>query len=225
MLISKAPRSLTTVALGLCLAGCGPRLTGYGEDESGTTSEATTGSPEGTSESESESTTESESESTTETGDGDGDGDSGFLCDCVELDMICTRDAATAMHECDAPSPCGVVNGDAAAAECVLELLIAGAPARFAYDITSGEGCGAGYNGWEGWFYILGPGEGIDNECSVDACDNDFGEWPSKEPSAKRYTFAPPAYYADCLGESASVMTDCIFNGLLIGVPIAECEG
>jgi hypothetical protein len=154
--------------------------------------------------------------STTESGD---DGPEP-ACACVELDRICTADASTAMSDCELPSPCGVVDGSAEPATCVLQLLVDGTPARFAYDID-GPGCGfASGETWSGWFYILGPGEGLDNECHEEWCDIAY----EQTRDARHYTIAESAYFADCLGKSASVMTGCIFNGLSIGDDVADCR-
>jgi hypothetical protein len=226
------PSTLAAVGSLLCLTGCGPGRLAFGTSETSGTSESTT---EIESTAESESTTETESESTTETETTEtettdtetetGDGDPG-ACDCTEYEVICTRNAAMAMHDCELPNPCGIVDKyDAEAAECVLELLIAGEPARFEYDIASTQGCDTGYNNQEGWFYILGPDEGLDNECFIDECENGFGEPPSQMPTAMRYTIDEPAHFADCLGGTASAMTNCIFSGLTSGSPIAECRG
>lgn len=157
---------------------------------------------------------------------GDGDGEpSEFSCDCVELDAVCpsAMGDGTAMNDCELPSPCGVVDGSAEAATCVLELLIAGAPARFAYNVTSSQGCGGGYNQWIGWFYILGPGAGVDNECFVDECDVGLGNPATQTPAGTLFAIEAPSYFADCLGESASVMTGCIFNGLEAGPAVGSC--
>ena len=138
-------------------------------------------------------------------------------CGCVMLDEICGADSDQAMFECELPSPCGTVSGDAVAAECVLQLLVDQEPARFRYNIESQDQS----ESWRGWFYILGPGEGIDNECHFDGWDFCI----DRIPSAAHFELENPAYFADCLGKSASVMTGCIFNGLSKGPAVAECPG
>lgn len=161
------------------------------------------------------------SETSTETGQPAETGDTAepepAPCGCVDLELVCDQASDEAMYDCALPSPCGTVNGDAAAAECVLELLIDQEPARFRYDIDSQDDT----EGWTGWFYILGPGVGVDNECHREGWD--FGvDWT---PSGTHYSLEAPAYFADCIGKSASVMTGCIFNGLSAGSALAECPG
>jgi hypothetical protein len=191
-------RGLQTVTLVLltALSSCGP------------------GSPdEGMAEAASdESSTETETETET--------GEPAPSCSCVDLELICSDEPSMAMADCELPSPCGVVDGSAEASTCVLELLIAGEPAKFEYDI-SGPGCGLGSENWSGWFYILGPSQGIDNECYYEHCDFSM----MHTPSANHYAIAEPEYYADCLGKTPEVQTGCIFNGLSIGSSVAECGG
>jgi hypothetical protein len=234
------PRPWSVVLLA-CLPACGPGLLGFDADETSSTSvavstdedegEGETGNgfeTDGESESEGESDTEPEPEPDPEpetTESETGDDEPASMCGCVDLEPICTPDAVLAMPECAAlPAPCGIVNGNAEAAECVLQLLIAGEPARFAYDLTSSQGCPTGFNNWEGWFYILAPGQGIENECFIDECGNGFGDPPSATPSASHVEIEPPSFFAACLGESAKVMTDCIFDGLSSAAPVAECR-
>lgn len=170
--------------------------------------------------------TGTDDESTSDSGDSSSDETTGadeFSCDCVELESVCSDDVALATNDCALPSPCGVVNGEAEAAACVLNLLIAGQPARFEYSIATGMGCGNGTRTWQGWFYILGPGQGLDNECYVDACNTSVDKPITMEPSASYYIIESAAYYEACLGGDASTMTGCIFNGLSKGSSVAEC--
>lgn len=37
------------------------------------------------------------------------------------------------------------------------------------------------------------------------------------------FSLEDPSDFADCIGESASVMTGCIFNGLAAGSPVGDC--
>lgn len=150
-----------------------------------------------------------------ETTTSDGDGDDVEPCSCVEIDQVCDF-GGTAMN-CQLPSPCTTVSGSAESAMCVLQLLAEGTRARFYYDID-GESCGLGQETSKGSFYILGPGVGIDNECHTPC-----GDFQSETPRANHYTIAEPSYFAGCIGESASVMTDCIFNGLSLVGPVTEC--
>lgn len=192
-------------------------LPGDGDGDGGDTDESTSGDGDGdgsTSGHTDESTSEDEStDSTTEDESTSGDAEP---CSCVELDQIC--DLGTAMNDCELPSPCGVLNGDAEAAMCILQLLVDGAPARFEYYITNPD-CYWENESWSGWFYILGPGVGIDNECHAECADLLAGEIPT----AHHYTIAEPAYFADCFGKTASVMTGCVVNGLSIGDEVVEC--
>ncbi len=237
----RAQRVILT-GLGLSLFACADRA--FGDDEIGefgevttvdatatsdTTPDESTSTESDTAPDESTSTDSTDSESTTtestttESTDSESTGDSGFLCDCVEFDPICTPNAVTAMHDCALPSPCGLVDGNAVAADCVLHLLIAGEAARFEYDIISAQGCGAGYNKRQGWFYILDPDQGLETECFIDECENGIGEPPSQTPLATHQTIAEPAHFADCLGKTASIMTACIFSGLSPSTSITEC--
>lgn len=223
-----------SVVLLACLPACGPGLLGFDADETvAVSTDEDEGESDGESETENGAETDGGSESESDTNpepDPDPEPDPSddepiTSCGCVDLDPICTPDAALAMPECAAlPAPCGILNGNAEAAECVLQLLIAGEPARFAYDVTSSQGCPTGFNNWEGWFYILGPGQGIENECFIDECGNGFGDPPSATPSASHVVIEPPSFFAACLGQSGKVMTDCIFDGLSSATAVAECR-
>jgi hypothetical protein len=136
-------------------------------------------------------------------------------CTCVEganLNFSC--DEAT-LNDCDVPSPCGLVNlgsPDADVATCVLQLLVdQEQPSQFDYYVSYD----GGFESWEGTFYILGPGIGTDLECH----NVDFSHYLT--PAA--YAINEPAYFQDCLGKTASVMTGCIFNGLTAMELVAAC--
>ena len=179
--------------------------------------------------------TETSEATGTETETGEGEPSTGpvpgFDCLCVYRDLICDPEAPLALNDCDLPSPCPIVDGSAEAAECVLEMLIAQEPGRFRYSYESTEACGTGQYTWNGWFYILLGGEdasqriGFDNECYIDECNSTVSEPSSETPSAQSYELEEPAYFADCLGKEADVMTACIFNGLSnFGSDISQCD-
>lgn len=148
-------------------------------------------------------------------------------CACIVSNELVCDDALrpTALYECDVPSPCGVVNlqePDAEIASCVLQLLVDQAtPSRFDYVSPMYGGWGNGL--YIGTFYILGTGTGIDLACehpSWDCCSP-----PPPVPMVAHHAINDPAYFLDCLGESDTVMTGCIFNGLELSDPVPVCAG
>jgi hypothetical protein len=151
----------------------------------------------------------------------------GEPCACVEsLELICDDQyRPTALHDCWVPNPCGRVHLDepnADMATCVLQQLVdQDQPSRFDY-IAHVPG-GWGDDTYVGTFYVLGPGTGLDLECvhySYDCCAP-----PPGVATPAFHTLEDPAYFQDCIGESASVMTGCIFNGLELIDIVPECAG
>jgi hypothetical protein len=143
-----------------------------------------------------------------------------FTCACVELDQLCAAPEATAMQDCDLPEPCGIVeDGDPVAATCVLRLLADQQPSRFRYRISQNDGFQSEI--WTGTFYILGPGEGLDNECYEEYFDLSY----IHDETGFHYALEAPAYFEDCIGKTTSVMTGCIFNGLTETIAIDVCQG
>jgi hypothetical protein len=174
---------------------------------------------ESTGASETESETESESESTDTETESTDETETGPIelepCTCVvgeNLGFICTE---ATLNDCDLPSPCGVVSistPDAEAATCVLQLLIDQAqPSQFDHFETYDDG----FEDWSGTFYILGPGTGIDLDCHQVDLSGDF------TPAV--HAINEPAYFQACLGQTASEMTECIFNGLTATEPVPLC--
>jgi hypothetical protein len=157
-----------------------------------------------------------ETDATTD-GGGDGDGDDGGeSCSCiVSEDLICASSTRPmALDDCDVPDPCDLVDSDVPSEEvatCVLQLLIdQDQPSRFDY-IAHVPGSW-GDDTYVGSFFVLGPGTGIDLECvhlSYDCCSP-----PPPAITPSFHSIREPAYFEDCLGKTASVMTGCIFNGL-----------
>lgn len=140
-------------------------------------------------------------------------------CTCVDLDGICT--GQNSIYDCDLPAPCPTITeqSNAEDASCVLNLLVEQQPARFYYDFY--ESKSLGFESWSGWFYILGQGQGIDGECYQSQFDFSY----SQVETVVSAGLEAPAYFADCLDETASVMRGCIFNGISAnGSVIAECS-
>jgi hypothetical protein len=144
-------------------------------------------------------------------------------CFCVDLELVCGDQADMATYECALPSPCGLLDDkgdDAETTECVVQLLIAQQPARFQYEFSNDLDDGFETETWSGWFYILGPGEGLDNECYFYKLD--LGGSPMS--SAAHYLLAEPAFFEGCLGGTADEMRSCLLSGLDKGEPLAVCS-
>jgi hypothetical protein len=156
-----------------------------------------------------------EETSTTDTG-GETTGIDAESCTCLaSLDLVCDgANRPMALHDCEVPNPCGLVDSDNPNADvvtCVLQLLVdQDQPSRFDY-VAHVPG-GWGDDTYLGTFFILGPGAGIDLECvhpSYDCCSP-----PPPIATPAFHDIQPPAYFQDCIGKTLSVMTGCIFNGL-----------
>lgn len=170
------------------------------------------------SDTEADASSETDAGTGTEGGDEDPGEDPG-VCGCVFSGGVC--EGWHSVWDCTLPDPCPNVtdNSDEEAATCVLNLLVEQEPARFFYKFR--EPTSLGHEEWAGWFYILGPGEGIDGECHSWQHDFHYGE----DVTVARAQLETPAYFADCIGKSLSVMNGCIFNGIDVnGAQLAECN-
>ncbi len=204
----------------LLISGCSGRTVDEAGDELAAESDEASETQSEASETQSEaSETQSEASET----QSDTTGIDAEACSCVTPELVCD-DALrpTALHECDVAHPCGVVDidlPDAEVAACVLQLLVdQDTPSRFDYLDSNTGGWGNGY--YVGTFYILGTGTGIDLACEQPSYD--IGP-PPPVATVAYHAINEPAYFADCLDESATVMTGCIFNGLSLGELVAEC--
>lgn len=174
-------------------------------------------------EDEQEGTSESDTTGETSGTDTSIDGDD---CTCVESpDLICNYSRRPmALNDCEVPEPCGVVDLDdpnADVATCVLQLLIdQDQPSRFDY-IAHVPG-GWGDDTYLGTFFVLGPGEGIDLECVLPSYDCCAPPPPIVTPAF--HGIREPAYFENCLGLTASLMAECIFNGLEMMDIVPECS-
>lgn len=144
-------------------------------------------------------------------------------CACLEsLDLVCDDNRPMALHDCDLPNPCGRVNldnPDPEVSACVLQLLVdQDQPSRFDYVAhVPGDW---GDDTYEGTFFVLGPGAGIDLECLYPSYD--FGP-PPPVPTPAFHGLEEPTYFQDCIGKSDTVMAGCIFNGLDKMELVQEC--
>lgn len=207
--------SRTVVVLGLCVfvTACSTRT--VGEENEGASDAAETTEDAGT-------VGDTGTDETAETTGGDDES-----CACIELhEFVCDdENRPMALHDCDVPNPCGRVNldsPDADVATCVLELLIEqDQPSRFDY-IAHVPG-DWGDDTYRGTFFVLNPNTGADIEClypSYDCCGP-----PPPVVTPAFHELEDPAYFEDCLGKTASVMTGCIFNGVHALAAVPECSG
>ncbi|MEM7152809.1 MAG: hypothetical protein AAF799_08200 [Myxococcota bacterium] len=210
----------TAVGLGLALllAACGDErvLGDMAEDP-------TTGS-EGTDEDVAESTGEPEPEpddGSTDDGGSSETGEPESRCTCVDLDRVCSHDTELATFDCELPEPCGVLHDQGVSFDtvtCVLDLLIDQEPARFRYHFQNDIGTWETET-WSGWFYILGPGQGLDNECYRHEID----QYEENIATANLYTLADPSVFLDCIGLTVDAKRACLLAGLEAGDSAPEC--
>lgn len=221
-------RSLGLVTLSLALACGGRAVSNDDESPNGTTTEPSTGDgpmSDGTTSGVATTGISTSADPTTGGGsvdDDSGGGSTGMLpppvpedwCTCVELDLVCTKDVGMATADCELEAPCGRLDAGNDATECVRQLLITQAPARFEYQFIV-----AGNQIYSGWFYILGPGEGLDNECfeDIEAFENDL------VPTAAYYELSEPAYFDACPGDGSDEARGCVLAGLGKLGPVDEC--
>lgn len=199
-------RRLPLAALIACAAACGP---GPATSESSTTdpgtTTATTGDSGGTTTAAPTTTTATTIDPT---GEASSTGAPALPCTCNLSDECPGR-----LNDCEAPAPCDrvdEVNPDATT--CALELLVAQQFAQFSYCNLCG-----GFETYEGDFFILGPGQGIDLECQI----FDF----SQDLRVRHHTIEPPAYFEGCLALTEFIpRRDCLLAGFKPGDTLPLCE-
>lgn len=208
-------RSLASFGLGsLLLFACGDRALDDLEPTDASTDDE---SLEDTASTDAEST-DTDTDADASSSDDSGEPEPEPACDCVDFDLVCGDDSHLATLDCELPTPCGVLNDegvDPAPVECILQLLIEQQPARFQYHFEQPG------TTWDGWFYILGSGVGLDNECTI---YRGGGASDDTIPQANDYDLADPATFEDCLGGSTNEMRSCLLAGLQKSHSVPQCQ-
>ena len=207
------------LGLSLLLAGCGDsRVLGDDAEDPPADSESTDTDDPGHTVPDPEPETGS-----TDDGGSSETGEPEPTCACVDLDLVCGDLEGVATFDCALPNPCGLLDDegdDPDTVACILDLLIAQEPARFQYRFQNSIDGGWEVRTWSGWFHILEPGVGLDNECYLRMVD--FSG--SSTPSANHYTLAEPSVFEECAEMDADDMRACLLGLLEVGEPANECE-